>query len=286
MIAAAYPSAVVAVCLSGGLDSSLIAALAQQHFANVAAYTYTFDDPTGQLSPDAIAAQRLASWLGMKHHLVTAEENKILDMVPRALRFGQDWRDFNLHCAIVNELLAEAIATETSPAGQPVLVLTGDLMNEILGDYTPLHYRGSEYYSLPNIAPDLLRISLVRGLQCGDREVGVFAARNIIAIQPYEQICDDLLPIPSNLTKRDVIGALAGDLLPPESYDRPKARAQIGGPTPQSGILPLLVDSERRGDRLEDEFCDAIGIPDRPSMRGRIRTGIYRFPSQFPPEAA
>jgi asparagine synthetase B (glutamine-hydrolysing) len=284
-VAAAYPSATVAVCLSGGLDSALIAALTRQHFADLTAYTYTFDDGTGQLSPDAIAAERLARRLGIRIRLVRADESKILNALPRALRFGQDWRDFNLHCAIVNELLAEAIASDIPPNDQPVLVVTGDLMNEFLGDYTPIRYRDHEYYSLPDIGPDLLRISLVRGLQCGDREVGVFAARGLTVLQPYANLGDHLLRVPSRMAKRDVINVLAGGLLPPQSYGRAKARAQIGGPTPRSGILPLLVDSGRHGKRLEHEFCDAIGLAHRSPLRGRIRAGTYRFPHQFPPEA-
>jgi asparagine synthetase B (glutamine-hydrolysing) len=63
--AAAQPAARVAVCLSGGLDSGLIAALLCTHFANVRAYTYAFDDGSGPLSPDAVAAEQLARRLGL-----------------------------------------------------------------------------------------------------------------------------------------------------------------------------------------------------------------------------
>ena len=77
---------------------------------------------------------------------------------------------------------------------------------------------------------------------------------------------------------------LAGTLLPDESYDRPKARAQIGGPSATTGILPLMVDSGRVGARLEHEFCSAIGVTERPSLRGRIRAGVYRYPSRYPAE--
>jgi asparagine synthetase B (glutamine-hydrolysing) len=282
--AAAHPYATVAVCLSGGLDSGLIAALVRAHFANVVAYTYAFDDHTGQLSPDALAAERLAHWLDIPFRLVTADADKVFTVLPRAYRNGQDWRDFNVHCAIVNDILAEAIAADLAATDGPVLVFTGDLMNELLGDYTPIRYREQDFYPLPNVPPEQARTSLVRGLQCGDREVGVFAAHGLVAVQPYGQIADELLQVPATLPKPEIIRALADTLLPAESYDRPKARAQIGSPTATTGILPLLVDSGRVGNRLEHEFCAAIDAPQPQSLRGRIRAGVYRFPSRFPME--
>jgi asparagine synthetase B (glutamine-hydrolysing) len=283
--AAAIPTASVAVCLSGGLDSGLIAALVRQHFTKVRAYTYTYDDHTGQLSADAVAAERLACRLDIPFRLVTADADKILAVLPRAFRHGQDWRDFNVHCAIVNELLAEAIATDRARADEPVLVFTGDLMNELLADYTPVRYRGQDFYPLPALPVDQVRLGLVRGLQCCDREVGVFAARGLITVQPYGQICDDLLHVPASLPKPAVIQSLAGALLPDESYERPKARAQIGSPTATTGILPLMVDTGRVGVRLEQEFRQALGVADDCSLSGRIRAGVYRFPSHLPTEA-
>jgi asparagine synthetase B (glutamine-hydrolysing) len=285
-VAASHPAAHVAVCLSGGLDSALIAALARRAFANVVAYTYAFDDQRGWLSPDATAARQLADWLGIPFRLVTASADKVISVLPRAYRLGQDWRDFNVHCAIVNEILAEAIADDLAITGAPRLVLTGDLMNELACDYTPVRYQGRDYYPSPAIRPDLARASLVRGLQCGDREVGVFAGRDLVVLQPYAQISHELLQLPAGMPKARIIRAMAGDLLPGEWYDRPKARAQIGGPTATHGILPLMVDTGRVGDQLEHEFCDAIGAASHPPLRGRIRAGVYRFPASYPSEAA
>lgn len=281
--AASHPAATVAVCLSGGLDSGLIAALVRRYFAHVYAYTYSFDCNSSKRSSDALAAEQLAGELDIPFRLVTADAAKVFNVLPRAYRFGQDWRDFNLHCAIVNEILAEAIATDTAGVVRPILVFTGDLMNEFLGDYSSIRYRGEEFYVLPDVPRDLMRLCLVRGLQCGDREVGVFAGWGLLAVQPYAQIADHLLQIPG-LSKPDVMRRLAGPLLPAESYERPKARAQIGDPTAISGILPLLVEAGYRGDRLEREFCYAVGMNVALSMNGRIRSGVYQFPFRYPEE--
>ena len=60
-----------------------------------------------------------------------------------ALCYGQDWRDFNVHCAIVNEIVARGHPATTRPrTGARPFVLTGDLANELLADYTPVPYDG------------------------------------------------------------------------------------------------------------------------------------------------
>lgn len=284
-VAASHPAAHVAVCLSGGLDSALIAALARDIFANLTAYTYSFDDQCGQLSSDADAAREHAGWLGIPFRLVTASADKVISVLPGAYRLGQDWRDFNVHCAIVNHILADAIAADMATARGHRIVLTGDLMNELTCDYATVRYRDRIYYQLPAIPAGALRASLVRGLQCGDREVGVFADRDLIVLQPYAQVSRELMQLPAGLAKARITRALAGHLLPAEWYDRPKVRAQIGDPAVTSGILPLMVDTGRIGPQLEREFCDAIGAHVQRSLGRLIRAGVYRYPASYPAEA-
>lgn len=279
-LAASAGDAKVMVCLSGGLDSSLAAALARKHFTDVTAYTYTFLGPGGQYSADAVAAGRLAASLGFDHRLVVADAGQVLDLLPRALVNGQDWRDFNVHCAIVNELLAEAIAADHP--GRRVLVLSGDLMNELLGDYTPVHYRGTEYYPLPALPPGLLRISLTRGMQTGDREVGVFAARGLEIVQPYAAAFEELLGVPSALAKGEMMRRLAGDLLPDHLYGQPKTRAQIGDPTVRDGILPLFADAGHDGQWLEKRFCQTLRIDEPGALQRCVRGGVFRATHRYP----
>lgn len=275
LVAIQHPDHRAVICLSGGLDSALVATLALDHFPHLTAYTYTFAGSTP--SADASAATRLATHLGLPLQLVTADAGKILASLPAALLHGQDWRDFNVHAAIVNEILAETIAAEAGH--RRVLVFTGDIMNELLGDYNPIRYRGRHYYPLPPLSQDHQRIALVRGLQAGDREVGVFAAHHLDVCQPYAAVAEQLLRLPNTLPKTAVIRALAGDRLPPEAYRRPKARAQIGNPTAHDGILPLLVDSGRDSHWLETAFCEAFQLGSPSDLHQFLRGGAYRCPT-------
>jgi hypothetical protein len=185
-----------------------------------------------------------------------------------------------VHAAIVKDILAAAIPADHRASRQPPpIVLTGDLMNELLGDYSPVRYAGSTYYRLPQLSPYKLRIALTRGIQTGDREVGVFKARGLDVAQPYGWTFERLLELPDPVIKSKIIKRLAGQHLPSEMLSRPKVRAQIGDREARRGILPQLVQQGYDNHWLEAAFCRAFRIPHPRELRQFVRAGIYRpFP--------
>ena len=282
-LAAAFSDRRVCICLSGGLDSGIIAALARRFFPDVIGYTYTFADAGGVPSEDALNAEALATALGIPLRLVTATSDDVLDVVDAAICYGQDWRDFNVHCAIVNEILARAMRCDLdgeSPESA-CIVLTGDLANELLADYTPISYAGREFYPLPDLETGRLRQTLVRGLDAGDREVGVFARHGLDVIQPYALVADEYLGLPGSLLGRDgfkqaLSREIAGDLLPEFIFQRRKVRAQIGNAQASGGILPLLVDRGVDAACLRRNFCRIFSVRDDGCLDRFIRAGRYR----------
>ena len=288
-LARQFHSRRICVCTSGGLDSGLIGALAVQYFERVTFYTYGYIQGEGQLTDDAAYGRRLADFLQCPFRYVPATAEDILSAVERALLYGQDWRDFNVHCAIVNDLLGKAIRQDwlESKEEAPPLVLTGDLMNEFLADYTVVHYRGHEYYRLPRLDPHSLRSVLIKGLDAGDREVGVFAQHGIDLIQPYGLLADRYLELPAALVcgegaKQRLVKAIAGDLLPAWIFERSKVRAQIGSAKEPVGILPLLHEAGYDAKWLQQAFCRLFGIEDVSFLNGFIWRGRYRFATEFP----
>ncbi|MFF5781841.1 asparagine synthase-related protein [Streptomyces virginiae] len=270
-LADAHPGLPVAVCLSGGADSSVVAAYTREHFPHAVAYTYSFGDE--HLSQDAAAAQRVAAHLNMPLRLVRADRETLLTALPPALLHGQDWRDFNVHAAVVNEVLGAAIADD-HPHG--ALVFTGDLMNEFLADYTPVPYAGSLYYRLPNLPPDRLRVHLTRGVQTGDREVGVFAAHGLTVVQPYSWATTELLALPEPVSKPGLMTRLARHRLPDSTLRRPKVRAQIGDLGSDTGVLPQLLQAGITQPRLEGRFRHDLGISSSADLHRTIRGGIHQ----------
>ncbi len=288
-LAEQFHSRRIFVCVSGGLDSGLIAAFAKRYFPDVTAYTFGYTQTGDESTEDAYYGRLLAEHLELPFRFVPASSDDVLKAVESALVYGQDWRDFNVHCAIVNELLARAMASDLGQAtdGLPPLVLTGDLMNEFIADYTPVVYGGREYYPLPKLDRASLRLALIRGLDAGDREVGIFARHGLDLIQPYGLLLDLYLALPGSLlreghAKQTLARAIAGDLLPDWIFHRTKVRAQIGNSKEPAGILPVLSESGRDAEWIQNTFRELLGIEHGASLSRFIRAGIYRFINDFP----
>lgn len=287
-LAAHFGERRVCVCLSGGVDSSLIAAFARRYFEDVTAYTYSYVHD-GRTSEDAYYGRRVSNYLGIAFRFVPASRSDIVGTLDDALRYGQDWRDFNVHCAIVNEILARAIEEDWRQSGDaaPPLVLTGDLMNEFLANYDSVFCGGREYYRLPRVAAHDMRVALLRGLDAGDREVGIFARHGIDVVQPYGLLANELIRVPGNLLdsarcKEELVHEVAGDQLPRFVFERVKTRAQVGSSVAPIGVLPVLAECGYDDLWLQRRFCELLGTEDHTFVRRFVRLGRYRFVDGFP----
>ena len=166
------------------------------------------------------------------------------------------------------------------------LVLTGDLANEFLADYTPVPYGDHEYYRLPRLSGGDLQHVLIQGLDAGDREVGIFSRHGLDVLQPYGLIVDQYLRLPRSFiggksSKQALAKRMAGDLLPGFVFDRPKVRAQIGDSTLHTGILPLLMQRGYGAAWLRCAFCRLFQIEHVAFLDRFVRAGRYRFVQGF-----
>jgi hypothetical protein len=192
------------------------------------------------VSADFRAACGLATILETPLIPVFRPSSSVLSALRPAIALCQDYRDFNVHCAVVNLFLAESIRARFPD--ETVVVLTGDLMNEYVCDYQQESIDGTVYYRQPRVPLAARRRFLLRGLDAGDREIGVFGAFQLHACQPYAAVAPLYVRVPPEALA-DPGGKLAlnGPLLRPELRDRvgaPKQRAQVGGP--DGGTLGLL----------------------------------------------
>jgi hypothetical protein len=191
---------------------------------------------------------------------------------------GIDWRDFNVHAALVNAALAAGIA---GAADGPALVLTGDFPNEFLVDYHAEAYRGRTYYRLPQLAPSALRLALVKGLETSHREGGPFQAWGLPVVQPYAVVVDHYVALPSAFLqaadrKEQLNRMIFGDRIPSYVYARPKTRAQVGGTAVAGGVLATCIDHGIDEMWLRHRFAKLHGVADVKALDRFIRGGRYR----------
>ena len=281
------------VTLSGGLDSSTIAAMAREYLGEFTAVTFSMDegDDGGEASEDLHFAKLVADKVMIPMETVLATREEIESLLDVALTYGQDWREFNVHCALVNAKIASHLAEHRawSEAARPV-ILTGDTMNELMADYAPVVYRDQAFYSLPRLPAGKLRRFLVSGLDTGDREVGIFAHYGMDVIQPYAMLADAYASLPAAYVqnpdaKQRLVKKIMGEKIPAEIYARPKVRAQVGGSKKVGGTLAAMVNAGLTGDRLRQRFAELFNCTTDSTSR-LIQAGRYRFSNAYPGQDA
>ncbi len=121
----------VGVFLSGGLDSSLVAAIAAPYLEKRGEQLKTFAVGTED-SADLIAAREVAEFLGTEHHerVYTAED--ALEALPRVVRTIENYDPSLVRSAVPNYMLAELTAKHVK------VVLTGEGADEIFAGYEHL----------------------------------------------------------------------------------------------------------------------------------------------------
>jgi asparagine synthase (glutamine-hydrolysing) len=118
----------VGVFLSGGLDSSLVAAIAARWYAKRGKRLKTFAVGLAD-SPDLLAARAVAECLGTEHHesVYTAED--ALRVLPKVVNTIENFDPSLVRSAVPNYILAEFTARHVK------VVLTGEGADEIFAGY-------------------------------------------------------------------------------------------------------------------------------------------------------
>jgi asparagine synthase (glutamine-hydrolysing) len=122
----------VGACLSGGLDSSLVAALAARYLAAAGKgplHTYSVGMAG---SPDLEHARLVAAHIGSIHHerILTPEE--CLAVIPTVIKAIESFDITTVRASVGNYFVGELVATATPDVK---VVLNGDGADEVLGGY-------------------------------------------------------------------------------------------------------------------------------------------------------
>lgn len=258
--------------LSGGLDSSAIAALAIRRTGRLATFSVGTEG-----SPDLIAARRVAEHLGTDHHEHVIDPAEVRERLPGIVAALESF-DVDLVRSVVPTWFTARLAAESVK-----VVLTGEGADELFAGYA---YH-ADYDGAPDALADELSRSLTTmhdvNLQRVDR---MTMAHGLEARVPF--LDTDLIElaqrIDPRLKRRDgvekwILRRAVDDLLPDEIVWRDKAQFDEG-----SGSTELLSDLVRD---LAAEVGELSGPPDEVGASPEAAMYYHWFAEAFPhPEAA
>ena len=126
----------VGVFLSGGLDSTLVAAVAARYLEERGERLKTFAVGT-EGSPDLVAARAAAEHLGTEHHERVYTAAEAIEAVPMVVRAIEHFDPSLVRSAVPNYLLAEMASEHVK------VVLTGEGADELFAGYEYLRDLGT-----------------------------------------------------------------------------------------------------------------------------------------------
>jgi asparagine synthase (glutamine-hydrolysing) len=110
--------------LSGGLDSSVLAALARRHFQLF--HTFTAGLPG---APDVEYAQLVAKFIHSEHHVITVQVEDLLAILPEVIYHLESFDAWLVRSSIINYVVAK-IAADYAP-----IVFSGEGGDELFAGY-------------------------------------------------------------------------------------------------------------------------------------------------------
>ena len=127
----ADPEVPVGSFLSGGLDSSLVAAIAADEIPNLHTFVVGMEDQNGDLSDDVKAARIAAKHIGSTHHEYLFTEQDYYDALPYVINKLETYDPSLVRCAVPCYFTCKAAAEFCT------VVLTGEGADEVFAGY---HY--------------------------------------------------------------------------------------------------------------------------------------------------
>jgi asparagine synthetase B (glutamine-hydrolysing) len=213
-----------ALLLSGGLDSTIIAAVANQLGLRLRTFTFAMSHPPSAergLLSDRICAEEAATIFGHLHHTIQISTDRLRANIPAAVYLGETARG-----TIVDELAAHIEMARFFKSQNIRHVLTGEGADDLFGafPFALRYHRGRQLTAF-------LQKELMQGLPDELAVLqAVYSPWGVSLVYPYwtEELCSLGYNLPlhyrvdrKRLMKRVLRDAFA-DLLPPRLLMRPK----------------------------------------------------------------
>ncbi len=248
--------------LSGGLDSSTMAALARQYVSHL----YTFAAGL-EGAPDLDYARMVAEHIGSEHHDVVVDLHTMLDVLPDVIYHLESFDALLVRSSITNYLVARRAADYVST------VFSGEGGDELFAGYSYL--KSLDLAELPGELIDITARLHNTALQRVDRCASAHGTTAMVGFLDAG-VVDYALGIPAEYKLHDgvekwVLRQAVKDLLPPAVVDRPKAKFWEG-----AGVSEWL--SQYADEKISDqEFSQERSLPNGWQLNSKEELLYYRI---------
>lgn len=121
----------IAALLSGGIDSSLIAALVATELRNANAPRLKTFSIGFEGSEDLRYARMVAAWIGAEHHEIVATPDDFFAAIPEVIKAIESYDTTTVRASVGNYLVAKAVAERSDCK----VLFNGDGSDEVFGSY-------------------------------------------------------------------------------------------------------------------------------------------------------
>jgi len=232
------------VLLSGGLDSSLVAAICARNISRHSASFPKLHSFTVGLkgSPDLIAAQKVAEQLGTIHHPYTYTLEEGSDAIPDVIRCLETYDLTTIRASTPMYLMSRKIK-----AMGIKMVISGEGADEVFGGYLYFHKAPNEQEFFDETVDKLSRLHMYDCLRCNK-------AMSAWGVEPRVPFLDaDFLQVAMNLDPKEKM-IRKGPEISKEDTRIEKLAIRKAFDTPDDPYLPDEILW-----RQKEQFSDGVG---------------------------
>lgn len=248
------------VSLSGGVDSSIIAAIAKEYNPNIHLFSGTIDSAPG---PDLENAVLMAEFLGLEHkfHIYRITDSDICDLIPRAVWHLESFDEDCISGIISNYYVARMAKQYTN------VILVGEGADELFGGYRMVlkSPKVVDDAHREQLAQRLLDIAYNTALRRLDR---AWMANAVVYQTPFldAKIVAFTKKIPmtwkiygEQQIEKFILREAFRDMLPEKIANREKLRFAMGVGT--DDVMDMLVSKVIDREEIKRRSKSAYGMP-------------------------
>ena len=249
---------VEAVSLSGGLDSSIIAAIAKKFNPDLKLFTVTVKSAPG---PDLENAKLMADFLGMKINIYEITDSDIADFISDSIWYLESFDEDCISGILSNYYASKMIKEHSS------IVLVGEGADELFGGYRMVlkNPKVKSAQQRERLARKLLEISYNTALRRLDRG---WMANSVVYRTPFldsrvvafsQQIPMDWKIYGEKQIEKFILREAFRDMLPEQIANREKLRFAMG--TGMDDVMDNIVANKIDPKEIKQRPKAAYGLP-------------------------